>query len=160
MRIRRAYSLRSTGLRSVSSGGQELFFQINGTKRFAMVLADDRDRCYTHRWRWSPVDPDQPDIDRFPLFREAHILTCVIGPGDLLYMPPGTLHKVTSLTSSISFNIDWHDRRSALRGLLELRDGMPLRNLTYNFLFGLGVVGRVPAAAVMPALKPYYTYIS
>jgi Cupin-like domain len=137
-----------------------LFFQVTGRKRFVMVDAADRDRCYTYGWRWSPVDPDAPDLGRFPRFHQARLLTCLVQAGDLFYMPPGTLHKVTSLTSSVSFNIDWHDRLSAWRGLTAVRHGMPLRNLRYNLLFALGVWGRVPRTVLMPGLRSYYVYIS
>ncbi|MFL6126967.1 cupin-like domain-containing protein [Actinophytocola sp.] len=139
---------------------QNLFFQLHGSKKFVMVDAADRARCYPTGWRWSPVDPEAPDLDHYPDFREATVRTCVVEAGDLLYMPPGTLHKVTSLSSSVSFNIDWHDRRSALQGLLAVRDGMPVRNLGYNLLFALGVVGRAPRGLVMPGLRSYYSYIS
>jgi hypothetical protein len=137
-----------------------LFFQVSGTKRFVMVHPDDRDRCYINDWRWSPVDPDEPDTERYPRFGGARVLTCLVEAGDVLYMPPGTLHKVMSLTPSISFNLDWHDRSSAIRSLIAARDGMPARNLGYNLLFTLGVIGKVPSAVLMPALKSYYTYVS
>ena len=136
------------------------FLQVSGTKRFVMVDSGDRDRCYVKNWRWSPVNPDEPDLDRYPRFRDASVRTCQVEAGDLLYMPPGTLHKVTSMTFSVSFNIDWHDRHSALRGLTAARHGMPAQNLRYNLLFALGVVGRVPLAVLMPALKSYFSYIS
>ena len=137
-----------------------LFFQLHGAKRFVLVDAADRDRCHTYNWRWSAVDPDEPDLARFPDFRDATVRTCVVEAGDLLYMPPGTLHKVTSIGPTVSFNIDWHDRRSAVRGLTAVRDGMPLTNLRYNLLFALGVVARVPLGVLMPGLRSYYSYIS
>jgi diaminobutyrate-2-oxoglutarate transaminase len=137
-----------------------LFFQVHGSKRFVMVDAADREHCYTYNWRWSAVDPDEPDPERFPAFRNATVRTCVVEPGDVLYMPPGTLHKVTSLSTSVSFNIDWHDRGSALRGLAAVRDGMPPRNLRYNLLFALGVLAHVPRSVLMPGLRSYYSYIS
>jgi hypothetical protein len=136
------------------------FMQVRGTKRFVMVDAADRALCYPYRWRWSPVDPDEPDLERFPEFRHARVLTCEVHAGDLLYMPPGTLHKVTSLNESVSFNIDWHDRRSAIRGLTAALDGMPWPNLRYNALFALGVIGRVPLGVLMPALRSYFFYVS
>jgi hypothetical protein len=37
---------------------------------------------------------------------------------------------------------------------------MPIRNLRYNALFALGVWGRVPLRALMPALGSYFVYIS
>jgi hypothetical protein len=125
-----------------------------------MVDAADRDRCYTYNWRWSAVDPEAPDFDRFPRVRDVRLRTCTVEAGDLLYMPPGTLHKVTSLTPSVSFNIDWHDRHSALRGLAAIRHGMPVQNLRYNALLALGVWGRVPLRALMPALRSYFVYVS
>ncbi|MGI5426020.1 cupin-like domain-containing protein [Streptomyces sp. CA-179760] len=137
-----------------------LFFQIQGSKRFVMVADAERDKCYTHNWRWAAVDPEAPDLDRYPRFRDATVLTCDVEAGDIFYMPPGTLHKVTSPSRSISFNIDWHDRASALRGIAAVRDGMPLTNLRYNLLFALGVVAGLPRRLVMPGLRSYYSYIS
>jgi hypothetical protein len=137
-----------------------MFFQFAGAKRFVMVDAADRGRCYTYNWRWSPVDPEDPDLERFPQFRGVRSMECVVEGGDLLYMPPGTLHKVISLTPSVSFNIDWHDRRSALHGLTAARHGMPRKNLRYNLLLALGVWGNLPLRALMPALKSYFVYIS
>lgn len=137
-----------------------LFFQIQGSKRFVMVADAERDKCYTYNWRWAAVDPEAPDLDRHPRFRDATVMTCDVEAGDMFYMPPGTLHKVTSPSASISFNIDWHDRASALRGIAAVRDGMPLTNLRYNLLFALGVVAGLPRGLVMPGLRSYYSYIS
>lgn len=137
-----------------------LFFQIRGSKRFVMVADAERDKCYTHHWRWAAVDPDAPDLDRYPRFRDATVMTCDVEAGDIFYMPPGTLHKVTSSSAAISFNLDWHDRASALRGIGAVRDGMPLTNLRYNLLFALGVVAGLPRRLVMPGLRSYYSYIS
>ncbi len=136
-----------------------LFFQIQGSKRFVMVADAERDKCYTYDWRWAAVDPEAPDLERYPRFGDATVLTCDVEAGDLFYMPPGTLHKVTSPGASISFNLDWHDRASALRGIAAVRDGMPLTNLRYNLLFALGIAG-LPRGLVMPGLRSYYSYIS
>lgn len=137
-----------------------LFFQVHGAKRFVLVADAERDKCYTYNWRWAGVDPEAPDLARHPRFRDATVMTCDVEAGDIFYMPPGTLHKVTSLSSSISFNIDWHDRASALRGIAAVRHGMPLTNLRYNALFALGVVAGVPRSLLMPGLRSYYSYIS
>ncbi|GAA2003219.1 cupin-like domain-containing protein [Catenulispora subtropica] len=137
-----------------------LFFQFHGRKRFLMVSDADRKRCGTYNWRWSAIDPDAPDLKRFPQFAGVPLTEAIVEGGDLFYMPPGTLHKVTSQTASVSFNIDWHDHRSALKGLAAVRDGMPAKNLRYNALLALGVWGRVPLRVLMPALKSYFVYIS
>lgn len=137
-----------------------LFFQIHGTKRFIMIPAEDRRFCYTYNWRWSPVNAEQPDLERYPLFKHARVIECDIQAGDLLYMPPGTLHQVRSTSTSISFNLDWHDRRSAIEGVLAVTRGMPLKNLGYNLVFSLGLFTGLPAATLMPLLRSYFYYIS
>lgn len=137
-----------------------LFFQLHGSKRFRIIDAASRGSCYLYNWRWSEVDAENPDFERHPLFRDVTVRECVVEAGDLLYMPPGALHHVRSLSSSISFNIDWHDRRSALRGLTAFRHGMPVRNLRYNAVLALGVVAGVPLPVLMPALRSYFTYLS
>ena len=137
-----------------------LFFQMHGKKRFVMVPSEDRPYCYTYNWRWSAVDPENPDLELHPEFRKAQVLECVVQGGDLLYMPPGTLHQVSSLTASISFNIDWHDRVSALRSLAAVRDGMPAQNLKYNLAFAIGVNTGVPYQVLAPILGSYFYYIS
>jgi hypothetical protein len=137
-----------------------LFFQIHGSKRFLIVDPRDRKYCYTFNWRWAHVDAEEPDYDRHPLYRNARVRECVVEAGDLLYMPPGALHHVRSLTSSISFNVDWHDPHSAVNGLMAIGKGMPRQNLRYNLLFALGVCTGVPLGALMPALKSYFYYVS
>ncbi|WP_186315869.1 cupin-like domain-containing protein [Catellatospora sichuanensis] len=137
-----------------------LFFQIHGSKRFLIVDPEDRQYCYTYNWRWSHIDAENPDLDRHPLYQRARVRECVVETGDLLYMPPGALHHVRSLTTSISFNVDWHDKRSALRGLAAVRHGMPVKNLRYNTLFALGVCAGVPLRVLEPALKSYFYYVS
>jgi ribosomal protein L16 Arg81 hydroxylase len=137
-----------------------LFFQLHGQKRFLVVNPADRKYCYLYNWRWSHVDAEDPDFEAHPLFRNARVSECVVEPGDLLYMPPGTPHHVRSLTSSISFNVDWHDRRSSLHGLIAACHGMPLQNLRYNAMFALGVWTGIPLRVLMPGLKSYFYYIS
>jgi hypothetical protein len=137
-----------------------LFYQLHGSKRFLTVNAEDRKYCYTFNWRWSHVDAENPDFEAHPLYRNARVAEAVVEAGDQFYMPPGTLHHVRSLSPSISFNIDWHDRRSALRGLTAVRDGMPRQNLRYNALFALGVWAGLPLKAMMPMLKSFFYYLS
>lgn len=52
----------------------------------------------------SPVDPAQPDFQRFPLFAEARGIPCVLEPGEMLFLPAGWFHHVRSLTPSLSIN--------------------------------------------------------
>ena len=44
----------------------------------------------------SPVDIQDPDLERFPRFAEAKRLHCSLGPGDVLFMPAFWWHEVQS----------------------------------------------------------------
>ncbi|XP_065350020.1 bifunctional peptidase and arginyl-hydroxylase JMJD5-like isoform X3 [Cloeon dipterum] len=55
----------------------------------------------------SQVDPESPDPDRFPLFPATQGLSCLLAPGDVLYIPPKWWHHVRSLTPSLSVSYWW-----------------------------------------------------
>lgn len=139
---------------------QNLFFQVYGEKRWILVHRDDARYCYLRDWRWSPVNVEDPDFDKHPDYRNARPMECTLGPGDILYVPPGTLHQVRGRGVSISFNIDWHTRMSALRGVLAFRRGMPLTNVRYNLAAAVGLWARLPSDAIMPFYRSYLNYIS
>lgn len=50
------------------------------------------------------VDPDAPDLARFPEYAGAHRLECELGAGDSLFIPSCWFHHVRSLTTSLSVN--------------------------------------------------------
>jgi ribosomal protein L16 Arg81 hydroxylase len=137
-----------------------LFFQICGHKRFILLPHEELEKCYPRDWRWCRVDAEKPDVARFPLFLQAQRAEVVVGPTDILYMPPGTLHHVRSLDRALSFNVDWHTRRSVANGILALLRGMPRENVYYNLLIALGLWAGVPIRHVLPYYKSYLTYIS
>jgi len=56
---------------------------------------------------YSPIDPCAPDLEAFPRFAEVELHEIVLGPGDLLYVPPGWWHEVTSLSVSVSASRIW-----------------------------------------------------
>ncbi len=137
-----------------------LFFQIHGRKRFILIPPSQRRYCYMRGWRWSAVDASAPDERLHPLFRQATPSVLELEPGDMLYMPSETLHEVVTLTPSISFNIDWHTPRSAVRGLLSGLRGAPRENVLYNLVVALGVCLRVPSTWLFPFYRSYLSYIS
>ncbi|MEH2243335.1 cupin-like domain-containing protein [Nostoc sp.] len=137
-----------------------IFFQIVGQKQFTILLADHAKYCYRYNWRWFKVDPENPDLDKYPEYKNAQIIQFILNPGDILYMPPGTLHHVRSLDTSISFNIDWHTQKSCLNGLAASLKGMPAKNVYYNFLLTLGLVFKLPPKLIFRYYKTYLNYIS
>jgi Cupin-like domain len=137
-----------------------LFFHLAGRKRFILIPAQQRSLCYMHSWRWTRFDPSKPDYDTFPLAEQATPVAVELEPGDILFMPSGTLHHVTNLTFSISFNIDWHTADSARQGVASVLAGAPWKNGYYNLLLYLGLSLKVPARYVFPFYRPYLTYVS
>ncbi|AXY73687.1 cupin-like domain-containing protein [Paraflavitalea soli] len=137
-----------------------LFFQVKGKKRFTLIDASQRNDCYMKKWRWAQVDPKAPALDKYPAYAKVTPMVVEVEGGDILYMPAGMLHHVESLGFSISFNIDWHSRRSVLKGMLSRLKGSPTENLRYNFLLFLAIWCKVPEKYIWPYYKSYLNYIS
>ena len=57
------------------------------------------------------VNPDAPDFEKFPLFRNATPYECTIGLGELLFMPAQWWHHVVGLEKSITVNYNFFNRK-------------------------------------------------
>lgn len=137
-----------------------LFFQVTGKKKFILIAPEQKSSCYIEGWRWSKFDPVNPDYVKYPKAKGVSPVEVVLEPGDILFMPSGTLHQVHGLSYSISFNIDWHTPRSAKKGVLSLFEGAPKKNVYYNSLVLLGVGLKVPSDLIFPYYKSYLNYVS
>jgi hypothetical protein len=127
---------------------------------FTILLPEDAKYCYRQGWRWFLVNPENPDFNKYPDYKNARPITFIVNPGEILYMPPGTLHHVRSLDMSISFNIDWHTQKSSLTALAAIKKGMPVQNLYYNWLLTMGLVFKVPPQIIFKFYKTYLNYVS
>jgi len=136
-----------------------LFFQVAGRKRFILIEPRAKDLCYLEGWRWARFNPSAPDFNKFPKAVDIKPMIAELGPGDTLYIPPGMLHQVHGLSYSISFNIDWHTRKSAFSGILSLLKGAPAMNGFYNSLIFSGLLG-IPSKYIFPYYKSYLNYVS
>ncbi|MGW4353720.1 cupin-like domain-containing protein [Nocardia sp. NPDC004582] len=137
-----------------------LFFHLYGRKQFILMPAEQKDLCYLRSWRWANYDPAAPDYEKFPQAANITPVTVVLEPGDVLYMPPGTMHHVTNLTMTIAFNIDWHTAQSARRGIGSVLRGAPMMNGYYNTLMYLGLGLGIPEKTIFRYYKSYLTYVS
>ena len=137
-----------------------LFFQIVGTKRFLLIPGSQSNLCYLYNWRWARVDASLPNYDEFPLFRDVNCEEVLVEASDILYMPSGMLHQVHGLDFSISFNLDWHSRKSALNGVASVFRGAPRKNLQYNVTSALALWLNLPKPLLFPFYKSYLNYIS
>jgi len=71
--------------------------QIRGRKKCYLFAPEDGGFLYD-----GEVNPEQPDFVRFKLFDRATMYECVIGPGDMLYIPPNWWHHVRGLEKTIT----------------------------------------------------------
>ncbi|WP_084558368.1 cupin-like domain-containing protein [Mesorhizobium sp. LNJC394B00] len=137
-----------------------IFFQIYGDKQFTILPPSQAKCCGRRGWRWFDVDPEQPDHVRFPQYEQATPVVVTVCAGDILYMPPGTLHHVRSLSTSISFNFDFHTDRSVLHALAHANNGMPTEVAYYNAITALAVIAKIPESVTFPLYRPYLSYVS
>lgn len=81
-----------------------LHTQIVGRKRWRFISPLETPKLYNHSGVFSPIDVDRPDLARYPLFAQAHMLEVVVEPGETVFLPLGWWHQVTSLDVSLSFS--------------------------------------------------------
>lgn len=110
----------------------------------------------------SLVDPEAPDLSRFPRYREAHAAARVawLDPGDALFMPKHWWHHVTSLEPyNAMVNYWWGDTAAGLErpvdvfqiALLALKDLPPGEKAYWREMFAAYVFGeRGEATAHIP----------
>jgi len=101
-----------TGLHCDPWGSDAILCQLYGAKTWLMY-APDQATWLTNGS--AVVDPDQPDLRRFPFFGEAvSTYEFTIGPGDAVYIPHGWYHHVRTDTDSIS--LTWNFVHATTRG--------------------------------------------
>ena len=85
--------------------------QIIGQKYIKLYSYNETDKLYPHSTtllhNTSQVDVENPDGDEFPKFKEAHSSECILGEGEMLYMPPKYWHYIRSLSVSFSVSFWW-----------------------------------------------------
>jgi lysine-specific demethylase 8 len=98
-----------------------VFAQIQGHKRVFLVPFRQTHLVYPFSENIvnSQVDPEHPDPERFPRFARADVLSCMVGPGDVLFIPRGWWHYLRSESPSISIN-HWFGARIPARVFLAL----------------------------------------
>ena len=86
-----------------------LHTQVVGRKRWRFISPLDTPRVYNHLSVYSPIDLDQPDYARYPLFRGVKVLDVIVEPGETMFLPLAWWHQVAGLDVSLSIsytNID------------------------------------------------------
>ena len=94
--------------------------QIAGRKKCTLFAPEDSAALYSGR-----VDPDRPNPDQFPLFRNATAFECILEPGELLFIPCLWWHHVVALENSITVNYNFLNRVNFTGYLTELLQRLP-----------------------------------
>jgi LPS sulfotransferase NodH len=79
-----------------------LLAQVVGRKHYRLVPAAQWEYVYNTRGVFSDVDCERPDLERYPLFRNATVIDVTVEPGDVLFMPVGWWHHVRALDVSMT----------------------------------------------------------
>jgi hypothetical protein len=86
-----------------------LHTQVVGRKRWRFISPLETPRLYNYYSVFSPIDLDQPDLARYPLFRNVKVLDVTVEPGETIFLPLAWWHQVSGLDVSLSVsytNID------------------------------------------------------
>ncbi len=103
-----------------------LFAQLRGSKRFYLLPPSSMPRLYLYNDFFSPVDLEHRDVANYPLSQGLEPIVTEVHEGEVLLLPVGWFHQVTSLGYSVSIsltNLDMpggnhYEAPSAYRGVL------------------------------------------
>ena len=87
-----------------------LLAQVVGRKFIKLYTRDQTENLYPHEGllsNTSQIDVENVNLQEFPRFEKARSIKCILGPGDLLYIPPKCWHYVRSLEVSFSVSFWW-----------------------------------------------------
>jgi ribosomal protein L16 Arg81 hydroxylase len=79
--------------------------QVYGRKKVTFVPSSQLQYVYNETSYYSEVDVENPNYERFPLFKKARRLEATVGPGDMLLVPVGWWHHMRALDISISVSL-------------------------------------------------------
>lgn len=90
---------------------QNFLVQVIGRKYIRLYSPQDSEALYPHETHLlhntSQVDVENPDLEKFPRFAEAPFLSCVLSPGEVLFIPVKHWHYVRALDLSFSVSFWW-----------------------------------------------------
>lgn len=109
--------------------------QLHGDKEMTLYEPGQEHLMYVdpkRPWRSVMEYADQPDYERYPLFRQVRSRTVVVHAGDALFIPCGTWHTARCLNAGVSVLFDqleasnWREFVSEVEGLRR-RAGQPVK---------------------------------
>jgi hypothetical protein len=100
---------------------EALMCQVAGAKRITLFSPDQSDLVAPKRWynpnfHGSNINPQRPDLDRFPRFREARPMSALVEAGEMIYIPIHWWHWTEGQALSMTVARFWKPRlRQVLR---------------------------------------------
>ncbi len=76
--------------------------QVLGRKKIKLFPPQQTPFLYNQVGVFSKIDPENPDLEKYPLFKQAKPLEVILEPGEVIFIPVGWWHHVRSLDLSIS----------------------------------------------------------
>ncbi len=76
--------------------------QVIGRKRVLLMPACEVGHVYNHEHCFTHVDGQQIDLERYPRMADVQVLSCVLNPGEVLFLPVGCWHFVEGLDMSVT----------------------------------------------------------
>ncbi|KAI6076648.1 Lysine-specific demethylase 8 [Aix galericulata] len=90
---------------------QNFLAQVFGRKYVCLYSPQDSENLYPHEGQilhnTSQVDVEDPDLNKFPNFRKAACQSCILMPGQVLFIPVKYWHYIRSLDTSFSVSFWW-----------------------------------------------------
>jgi ribosomal protein L16 Arg81 hydroxylase len=78
--------------------------QVYGRKRWRLISPQQTPLLYNYVGVFSKVDCENPDYQKYPLFKNVQIIEEVLQPGEVIFVPVGWWHQVKALNTSISLS--------------------------------------------------------
>lgn len=84
--------------------------QIHGRKQFTLFAPEDTPYLYATANQSAIKNPEDVDLDRFPLYARATPFRFIQEPGEAVFLPSGWWHSTKLLTSSIAVGVNFANR--------------------------------------------------
>ncbi|XP_032098895.1 bifunctional peptidase and arginyl-hydroxylase JMJD5 [Sapajus apella] len=85
--------------------------QVMGRKYIRLYSPQESEALYPHDTHLlhntSQVDVENPDLEKFPKFAKAPFVSCILSPGEVLFIPVKHWHYVRALDLSFSVSFWW-----------------------------------------------------
>jgi Cupin-like domain len=75
---------------------------VYGRKRWRLISPNYTPLLYNYVGVFSKVDLEQPDDEKYPLFKQVQVIETVLEPGEIIFIPVGWWHQVKALDVSLS----------------------------------------------------------